>query len=169
MTTFIDDFDEIRQEFDAFIGSIVYATMVTVDNENRPRTRILIPVWEVVDGVPVGWLATYPTPVKTAHLQRNPHTNFTYWTRGNSSVHIDAVAAWDDSSDTRRHVWDLYARTSPPGAGYPLGRFWTGIDDPSLRMLRLDPWRIQVIRGLDLRSRIWKRTDPEGASSPPTA
>jgi hypothetical protein len=41
-------------------------------------------------------------------------------------------------------------------AGYPLGQFWTGIDDPKLHVLRLTPWRIQVIRGGDLHSRIWK-------------
>lgn len=45
---------------------------------------------------------------------------------------------------------------SPPGAGYDLGRFWTGPSDPELRVLRLAPWRIQVIRGHDLRSRIWR-------------
>lgn len=169
MTTFTNDFDEIRHEFDAFIGSIVYATMVTVDHQHRPRTRILIPVWEVIDGVPVGWLATHPSPVKTAHLEGNPHTNFTYWTQRNNSVHIDAVARWEDDSASRQHVWDLYTQTSPPGAGYPLGRFWTGTNDPNLRILRIDPRRIQVIRGGDLRSRIWERQLPPDSNTRPEA
>jgi hypothetical protein len=70
-------------------------------------------------------------------------------------VAVDTVAEWVDDGDTRRRVWDLYRRTSPRGAGYDLGNFWRSPDDPELHVLRLDPWRIQVIRGGDLRSRIW--------------
>ncbi|MET9338493.1 pyridoxamine 5'-phosphate oxidase family protein [Nonomuraea sp. NPDC003804] len=150
-------FSDIEQEFNAYVGSIVYSTMVTVDAANRPRTRVLIPVWENVDGQPVGWLATYRTPVKAAHLAGNPHTSFSYWSRGNNSVAVDAVAAWVDDGETRRHVWELYRRTSPRGAGYDLGNFWTSPADPKLHVLRLEPYRIQVIRGMDLRGRIWRK------------
>ncbi|MFC7447569.1 pyridoxamine 5'-phosphate oxidase family protein [Rhodococcus daqingensis] len=151
----VTSFATLEEEFNAFVGSIVYATMVTVDRKGRPRTRVLIPVWEVVDGRPLGWLATYKTPVKSAHLSANPHTNFSYWAPGNYSVAVDTVAEWIDDRATTRHVWDLYRQTSPRGAGYDLGNFWRSPDDPTLHILRLDPWRIQVIRGRDLRSRIW--------------
>ncbi|WP_084964475.1 pyridoxamine 5'-phosphate oxidase family protein [Thermoactinospora rubra] len=150
------DFAEIKAEFDAYVGAIGYATMVTVDAKGRPRTRILIPVWETVDGRPLGWLATYRTPVKAAHLAANPHTSFSYWKPGNNSAAVDATAEWVGDLEVKRHVWDLYRRTSPPGAGYDLGRFWRSPADPKLHVLRLEPYRIQVIRGLDLRSRIWK-------------
>ncbi|MEV4123427.1 pyridoxamine 5'-phosphate oxidase family protein [Nocardia sp. NPDC049707] len=158
MTTTTTSFDDIRREFDTYVGDINYATMVTVDGAGRPRARILIPVWEVVDGNPLGWLATYRTPVKAAHLATNPNTTFSYWTQRQNAVHADAVAQWIPVEDltTRQHVWDLYQRTSPTGAGYPLGQFWQGIHDPKLHVLRLTPWRIQVVRGSDLRSRIWK-------------
>ncbi|MFI7417891.1 pyridoxamine 5'-phosphate oxidase family protein [Nonomuraea sp. NPDC049684] len=152
MTT---SFAEIESEFNAYVGAIRYATMVTVDARNRPRTRILIPVWETVDGRPRGWLATYRTPVKAAHLAGNPHTSFSYWKPGNSSVAIEATAAWVEDAETKRHVWDLYRTTSPRGAGYDLGAFWRSPTDPALHVLRLEPWRVQVIRGTDLRSRIW--------------
>lgn len=155
MTAFTSTFDDIRGEFNAFIGDIVYATMVTIDRRNRPRTRILIPVWEVVDSLPVEWLATIPSPGKSGHLKRRPAHQLHLWAQRNNSVHIDTVAMWDDSPANRRHVWDLYAQPSPPGAGHALGRFWTGVEDPNLRTLRIDPWRIQVIRGTDLRSRKW--------------
>ncbi|WP_433258493.1 hypothetical protein ACQPYK_23695 [Streptosporangium sp. CA-135522] len=39
----------------------------------RPCARVLIPVWETVDGAPLGWPATYKTPVKATHLAGNPH------------------------------------------------------------------------------------------------
>ncbi|MDP9868168.1 MULTISPECIES: pyridoxamine 5'-phosphate oxidase family protein [Streptosporangium] len=156
MTVKVKSFAEIESEFNAFVGAIVYATMVTVDAENRPRTRVLIPVWENVDGRPLGWLATYKTPVKAAHIAGNPHTSFSYWTQGNNSVAVDTVAAWVDDLPVRSHVWDLYKRTSPRGAGYDLGNFWRSPADPKLHVLRLTPWRVQVIRGMDLRSRIWQ-------------
>jgi general stress protein 26 len=170
MTVKVSSFDTIKDEFDAYVGSIGYATMVTVDAHNRPRTRVLIPVWEVVDGVPLGWLATYRTPVKAAHIARNPHTNFSYWARGNNSVAIDAIAEWTADLADKQRVWDLYRRTSPRGAGYDLGGFWRSPSDPQLHVLRLTPWRIQVIRGTDLRSRIWEpqvstRRDPVAAGS----
>jgi len=155
----VASFDEIEKEFEQYVGSIVYTTMVTVDAGNRPRTRVLIPIWENVDGRPRGWLATYRTPVKAAHLANNPHTSFSYWKPGNSSVAIDAVATWAEEPDVKRRVWDLYRATSPRGAGYDLGNFWRSPADPKLHVLRLDPFRIQVIRGMDLRSRIWTSPD----------
>ncbi|WP_282777524.1 pyridoxamine 5'-phosphate oxidase family protein [Nocardia sp. CC201C] len=156
MSAKVARFEDLESEFNAYVGSINYATMVTVDARNRPRTRVLIPVWEKVDGVPLGWLATYRTPVKEKHLAANPHTSFSYWKPGNNSVAVEATAEGVDDITLKTHVWDLYRRTSPRGAGYHLGQFWHGPDDPKLRVLRLTPWRIQVIRGTDLRSRIWQ-------------
>ncbi|MCO1660497.1 pyridoxamine 5'-phosphate oxidase family protein [Pseudonocardia humida] len=158
-------FDRIRAQFEAYVGDVVYATMTTVDRRGRPRARVLIPVWEEVEGSPVGWLATFPTPVKDAHLAANPHTTFSYWSPRQNQVAVDTVAHWVDDPATRRHVWDLYARTSPPGAGYDLGRFWSSPDDPRLRVLRMRPYRIQVIRGSDLRGTIWTPDAPPGARS----
>ncbi|WP_067812498.1 pyridoxamine 5'-phosphate oxidase family protein [Actinomadura kijaniata] len=156
MATKVRSFADLREQFEAYVGSIVYATMTTVDKKGRPRARVLIPVWEVVDGKPVGWLATYKTPVKAAHLANNPHTTFSYWTQRQNAVSVDTVAHWVEDRETKRHVWELYRRTSPQGAGYDLGQFWKGIDDPELHVLRLDPWRVQVIRGTDLASKIWR-------------
>ncbi|GAA4093228.1 pyridoxamine 5'-phosphate oxidase family protein [Nonomuraea soli] len=150
------NFSEIEEDFNAYVGRTNYATMVTVDNKGRPRTRVLIPVWETVEGEPLGWLATYRTPVKAAHIAGNPHVNFSYLGRGLNSVAIDAVAGWVDDRETKAHVWGLYERTSPLGAGYPLGNFWRSPDDPKLHVMRLEPWRIQLVRGSDLLSRIWK-------------
>ncbi|MFE0150529.1 pyridoxamine 5'-phosphate oxidase family protein [Nonomuraea sp. NPDC059007] len=150
-------FSEIQDAFEAYIGDIVYATMTTVDKRNRPRARVLIPIWEMVDGEPLGWLATYRTPVKAAHLANNPHTTFSYWTPRQNAVNVDTVAKWVTDVEVKRRVWDLYRRTSPRGAGYNLGNFWTSPTDPKLHVLRLEPWRVQVIRGTDLLSQIWKK------------
>jgi hypothetical protein len=74
----VQTFSEIQKEFFRYMGYIVYATMTTVDAKGRARARILIAVWEVIDGRPVGWLATFKTPVKMAHLAGNPHATFSY-------------------------------------------------------------------------------------------
>ena len=153
--TSVERFADIEDQFNEYVGDIVYATMTTVDSRSRPRARILIPVWETVAGRPRGWLATYRTPVKAAHLAGNPHTTFSYWTPRQNAVSVDTVAAWVDDLPTKQHVWDLYRRTSPRGAGYDLGNFWLSPTDPKLHVLRLEPWRVHVIRGTDLRSRIW--------------
>ncbi|MQY08066.1 pyridoxamine 5'-phosphate oxidase family protein [Actinomadura macrotermitis] len=156
MTDFVRDFADLAEEFDAYVGSINYATMTTVDTKGRPRARVLIPVWERTGDGLTGWLATYRTPVKAAHLAGNPHATFSYWTPRQNAVAVDTVATWEDDPGLRKHVWNLYEGGSPPGAGYPLGNFWSGPDDPKLHVLRLRPWRVQVIRGRDLRSRIWR-------------
>ncbi|MEO3796919.1 pyridoxamine 5'-phosphate oxidase family protein [Nonomuraea sp. B10E15] len=155
LSNHVTSFAEIKGQFDAYIGDIVYATMTTVDRKGRPRARVLIPVWENVDGRPLGWLATYRTPVKAAHLAGNPHSTFSYWTPRQNAVSVDTVATWADDLETKYHVWGLYRRTSPQGAGYDLGNFWRDPGDPKLHVLRLEPWRVQVIRGSDLHSRIW--------------
>ncbi|WP_336205393.1 pyridoxamine 5'-phosphate oxidase family protein [Nonomuraea sp. LPB2021202275-12-8] len=156
MATAVTSFTEIESQFNAYVGDIVYATMTTVDAKGRPRARVLIPIWEVVDGRPLGWLATYRTPVKAAHLANNPHTTFSYWSPRQNAVSVDTVAGWVEDEEVKRRVWDLYRAGSPPGAGYDLGNFWKSPDDPELHVLRLAPWRVQVIRGTDLWSRIWR-------------
>jgi general stress protein 26 len=156
----VHTFADIKPDFDAVVGAVNYATMTTVDTKGRPRSRVLIPVWETETDHPVGWLGTYRTPVKAAHIAGNPHVTFSYWSPAQNTVAVDAVAEWTDDPGERAHVWDLYRHGSPPGAGYDPGQFWQGADDPAFQVLRLSPWRIQVLRRRDLVSgipaRIWR-------------
>jgi hypothetical protein len=149
-------FDDVAEEFTNYVQEIVYATLVTVDKRNRPRARVLLPIWQVVDGRPVGWVAVYRTPVKTAHLARNPHVTVAYWKPSQNAAFVDAVAGWVTEPAVLAEVWDLYRKGSPAGVGYDPGRYWRGPADPEFAVLRLEPFRVQVVRGRDLRSRIWK-------------
>jgi general stress protein 26 len=157
----VRSFDEIRSELVEVVQSIVYATMTTVDAQGRPRARVLINVWELDGDAPVGWLATYKTPVKSAHLARNPHVTMSYWSPRQDFAAFDTTAEWVDDRDTRAEVWDMYGRGNPLGVGYDPSRFWRGPNDSKFHVLRLDPWRVQVLRGRDLAtgtpSRIWRR------------
>jgi general stress protein 26 len=157
MATKVASFAEIQDKFFEYISDIVYATMITVDRKGRPRARVLLPIWEVVDGRPVGWLAAYKTPVKVAHLANNPHSTFSYWNPRQNAVFIDSIAEWVEDEDVKGEAWELYGKGSPPGVGYDPVNFWRGGPaDPDYHVLRLDPWRVQVLRGTDLSSRIWQ-------------
>jgi general stress protein 26 len=154
-------FAELRDDIAQILGSVVYATMTTVDRRGRPRSRILIVVWDLDPDRPVGWLATVKTPVKTAHLASNPHVTTSYWNPRQDAVFVDSVAEWVDAADTKQRVWQKYREGSPPGVGYEPAAFWTGPDDPAFHVLRLDPWRVQLLRGRDvargdLAGRIWR-------------
>ena len=58
----VGTFSEIQDEFFRYLGDFVFATMTTVDAKGRPRARILMAIWEVADGRPVGWFAAFKTP-----------------------------------------------------------------------------------------------------------
>ena len=152
----VGTFSEIQDEFFRYMGDIVYATMTTVGGKGRLRGRVLIAVWDVVEERPVGWLATFKTPVRTAPLAGNPHATFAYWDPKQNAAFADTVAEWVDGPEVKKEVWELYRRGSPPPLGYGPARYWKGPEDPRFAVLRLDPWRVQVVRGADLRSRIWR-------------
>ncbi|MER7394138.1 pyridoxamine 5'-phosphate oxidase family protein [Streptomyces sp. NPDC000151] len=152
----VRSFSELEATFMEYIQDIVYCTMTTVDHKARPRARVVQPIWEVADGVPIGWLATYRTPVKIAHLANNPHTTYSYWNPRQNAVFVDSVSAWVSDQGTKARVWDLYRQNSPAGVGYDPHTFWPqGPTAPQYHLLRITPWRIQVLRGADLSSRIW--------------
>jgi general stress protein 26 len=160
-------FTDVEDAFNAYIQDIRYCTMVTVDRYNRPRARVMLPIWEVVDGRPVGWLAVYRTPVKAAHLAGNPHSTYSYWSPRQNAVHIDAVSSWVDDPGVKDYGWKLYCTGSPEGVGYDPVTFWRGgPTDPQYHLLRIDPWRVQVLRGVDLSSRIWQTASPDAGAGP---
>lgn len=163
----VGSFSDLEDAFLAYIQDIVYATMTTVDKKNRPRARVLLPIWEVRDDHPIGWIAAYRTPVKVAHLARNPHTTISYWNPKQNAVFADCTAEWVEDPDTRREIWDLYKKGSPPGVGYDPANFWRGGPaDPKFGLLRLDPWRVQVLRGIDLSSVFWEAPQPAELTTP---
>ncbi|UCM87593.1 pyridoxamine 5'-phosphate oxidase family protein [Streptomyces marincola] len=152
----VEKFSDLEDSFFDYIKDIVYATMITVDKKGRPRARVLLPIWEVVDDRPLGWLAVFKTPVKAAHLANNPHTTYSYWNQRQNCVFVDSVTTWVEDMETKRYAWDLYTKGSPPGVGYNPRAYWSGgPTDPKFEVLRIEPWRVQVLRGRDLHSRIW--------------
>ncbi|WP_024806296.1 pyridoxamine 5'-phosphate oxidase family protein [Nocardia sp. BMG51109] len=140
-------FAELESDFLELTREIIWCTMTTVDTRGRPRSRVVHPIWQVVEGRPVGWVATAKTPVKTAHLAANPNVAFSYWSPAQHVVLGECVATWTEEADAKQEVWALFT-TTPEPIGYDLTKFGvTGPQDAAFTPLRLDPWRVQVLRG----------------------
>jgi general stress protein 26 len=133
----VDKFADIAIEFRRRIEQTQWASMTTVDSRNRPRGRLVHPVWEE----PVGWLATGRHSFKAQHLERNPFVSLAYWDQSHEQVYIECRATWVDDDTERQRLWQLY-ETKPEG--YPLARFFKAPTHPEYGLLRFDPWRIEL-------------------------
>ncbi|EWT02666.1 pyridoxamine 5'-phosphate oxidase [Intrasporangium oryzae NRRL B-24470] len=155
---------EIIDDVMAFVADIVYCTVTTVDPRGRPRSRVMHPIFERVDDGLIGWALTGRSPVKTRHLAHNPHVSCSYWSPAQNTVAIDCVATWVDEADdvTRGHVWSVFTDTPAPlGWGELTAYEPEGIHHRLFQPLRLEPWRIQVLRAEqlaagDVRPRVWR-------------
>lgn len=136
----VESFDEIEKEFASRVSRIVWCTVVTIDRKDRPRSRILHPIWE--GGT--GWIATGRNSHKSAHIRHNPHVSLTYWDAKQEQVYADCRAEWIDEAGEKERIWTLYKDTPPP-VGYDLALFWKdGPRDPEYGLLKLTPWRIEI-------------------------
>jgi hypothetical protein len=145
-TRHTNDFAALEPEFMKRVARIVWCTLATVDRSGRPRTRIAHPIWEAVDGTPVGYWSTVPHSLKAKHIARNPNVSLTYWDPMHEQIYIEAEADWTDSPEEREYVWELYKRTPEP-LGYDLAvwDFWkAGPHGKNFGALRLRPRRIEL-------------------------
>jgi general stress protein 26 len=143
-------FDEIQPEFKERVRKAVYASMATVDRNNRPRSRIVHPIW---DG-PVGWVISWPESHKAKHLKVNPYVSLAYIADHEKPVYVDCVAQWIDEPAEKRRIWELVKFTPPP-IGFDPDRFFDGVEDPYFGLLKLAPWRIELY-SLGGESIIWR-------------
>jgi len=142
-------FASIEEDFLRITAEVAWATVATVDTRGRPRTRVLHPIWEVVDGRPVGWVGTSRSPLKTRHLDANPYVSVSYWSPKHETAQADCRASW--AEDERERVWNLYLEADPP-LGYDPGAMPPWKDGPLagvFQVLRLDPWRAMVLTAED--------------------
>jgi hypothetical protein len=159
-------FSELERDFVRITTETVFCTATTVDEQGRPRGRMLHPIFVVRDGRPIGWVLTGKTPLKSRHLAANPHVSCSYWTPAHDTVFVDCVAAWVEGEDEKQEVWRLFLETPRP-LGYGTdGLAGYGPDEwrsPAFTPLRLEPWRVQVMRGEEypsgqLTGAVWRRS-----------
>jgi hypothetical protein len=128
---------------------IVWATVATVDRRGRPRSRILHPYWIWDGGSLVGWVATSPTPLKQAHLERTPFASVSYWSPAHDVATAECAVSWAFDDATRTWVWELF-RDGPAPVGYDpmiVPAWRDGPTSDAFAALRLDPWRLRVMPG----------------------
>jgi hypothetical protein len=127
---------------------IVWATVATVDTRNRPRSRVLHPIWEFDGTTMTGWIATGPTPLKSAHLAHSPYVSVNYWDAQHDIATAECGATWHHDDATCIRVWNLFA-DDPGPVGYDpsLIPMWTEPTQPEFAVLRLEPWHLRVFPG----------------------
>jgi hypothetical protein len=157
-------FSEIEDDFLRITAATVFCVATTVDHEARPRGRMLHPIFVARDGRPLGWALTGRTALKTRHLAANPHMSCAYWTPSHDTVFADCVATWVEDDAQKEQVWELFLTTPLPLGWGPEGMAGYGSDrwrNPVFTPLRLEPWRVQVMRGEEypsgeLRGSVWR-------------
>lgn len=132
--------------------------MATVDGRNRPRTRIMHPIW---DG-PIGWVISSPSSHKARHLERNPAVSLAYIHERTKPLYVDGIAEWVDLPEEKQRIWDLH-RTTPPPLGFDPQPHYGSIHNPLYGLLRITPRRIELA-DLFGESRIWRNdiVQPDG-------
>lgn len=142
---------ETAPAFVAVAHRIVWCTVATVDRHNRPRSRILHPLWEWDGTGLTGWIATGPTPAKRAHLDHSPFVSCNYWDASHDVVTAECRADWHVDDATRIAVWNKF-KDAPPPVGYDPAIIpgWTDPTAESFAVLRLTPWHLRVFPGTRL-------------------
>lgn len=143
-------FEEMQGEFLTRVSHAVYCSMATIDRMNRPRSRIIHPIWEG----PVGWLISWPESHKAKHLAHNPAVSLAYIADKEKPVYVDASAEWIDDAGERQRIWNLH-RSTPPPLGFDPQPHYGSIDHPYFGLLRFTPWRIEL-SDLHGASIIWR-------------
>ncbi len=121
--------DAIAPAFVDMAHRIVWCTVATLDGTGRPRTRVLHPLWEWDGERLTGWVATGPTPVKSAGIAETPHVSLTYWDATQDTCTAECEATWITDDDGRTALWRRFV----DGAG---ARRLRPVDDPGLGQTR---------------------------------
>ena len=139
---------ETAPAFVAMAHTTVWCGVATVDAKQRPRTRVLHPIWEWDGTQLTGWIATGPTPTKRAHLSASPFVSLNYWAPSQDTCVAECNATWAFDDETRTRVWNLFAN-GPAPVGYDPKMIpgWTKPTDATFAALRLEPWRLRVFPG----------------------
>ena len=143
---------ELRTVAPAFVEMahrIVWASVATVDAQDRPRSRVLHPIWEWDGTQLVGWVATSADSVKAGDLAAHPHASVNYWAPDQDTCTAECGARMVLDDDVRTWLWERF-KTAPEPVGYDPAIIppWSdGPTGPAFAALRLVPYRLRVMPG----------------------
>ena len=148
----VASFAEIESAFVERAHQMVWCDLATVGPDNRPRTRVVHPVWR--DGA--GFVTSLRTGPKADDIARNPYVSLAYISDPLKPAYAECRADWIDDPAARRQLWDWIA-TIPEPLGYDTAQMFGGYDYPGLTILRLRPWRIRLTEaGKPTEQRVWE-------------
>lgn len=158
----VTDFADIQVEFIQRAHSMVWCNVATIDAHNRPRSRVLHPIWEGA----TGWIYTHRHSYKARDLAHNPYVSLAYIADPFHPVYADCRAEWIDDLDEKRRIWDLFKSTPEP-LGYDPSLAFTTAEDAASGLLRLTPWRIDLVTfpaaSMDEGTKVWRNPEFEQA------
>jgi hypothetical protein len=127
---------------------IVWASVATVGPDERPRSRVLHPIWEWDGTSLTGWIATGPTPIKRQHLEHSPFVSCNYWAADHDTCLAACRAEWYLDDETRTEVWNKFVNApAPVGYDPSIIPVWDSPTSPAFAALRLEPWHLRVMPG----------------------
>jgi general stress protein 26 len=154
----IKHFSEIEDEFIERVHSMVWCNVATVDSRQRPRSRILHPIWEGS----TGWIGTNRNSYKSKDLAHNPYVSLAYIADLAKPVYADCTAEWVDDLEQKVRIWNLF-KDAPPPLGYDPAPIFTSPDHEDFGLLKLTPWRIAIVTfpapSHEEGQRIWRRRE----------
>jgi hypothetical protein len=143
---------ELSQVAPAFVEMahrIVWCSAATVDRSNRPRSRVLHPLWHWDGQTLSGVIATSPTSAKRAHLEVSPYISLNYWAPNQDTCLAECRVRWALDDETRVKVWNDF-KSAPPPVGYDpaiIPPWREGPTSAAFAALVLEPWRLRVMPG----------------------
>jgi hypothetical protein len=139
---------DVAPAFVEMAHRIVWASVATVGPDERPRTRILHPIWEWDSAELVGWIATEPTPLQRAHLVAHPFVSVNYWAPNHDTCVAECAAELLLDLPTREATWARFAE-GPAPVGYDPAMIpqWDSPASDAFAVVRLEPWRLRVFPG----------------------
>ena len=146
----VSKFEELQEEFMRRVAEAVYCSMATIDLKNRPRSRIMHPIW---DG-PIGWAISWPESGKAKHLRANPYVTLGYIHDRDNPVYADCTAEWVSADSEKWRIWELYKSTPPP-LGFDPEPHYGDIHHKYYGLLKFIPWRIEL-GSLTSESIVWR-------------
>ncbi len=153
-------FAELADTFHQRVERIVWCSAATIDRKNRPRSRVLHPVWEKpTTDEPFGWILTGRRSHKAKHLAENPFISLSYWDQQHEQVYVDAKVSWQDDDAERERIWNE-VKSRPAPYGYDPAIIWAdGITD-DFGVLELRPWRVELYAISDMTTgasaKVWR-------------
>lgn len=88
----VQNFSDLEAEFIQRVHTMVWCSAATIDRQQRPRSRILHPIWEGS----TGWICTHRSSLKAKHLAANPSMSLAYITDAMKPVYVDCKTEWVD-------------------------------------------------------------------------